>query len=100
MNGNSESFGELAELAGRLVWWKPPAEVLADPERFLAQVMVYGTAEDIVAARRHYPESAFGDVLANPPSGLFDPRSWAYWHAVLGLGLPEEIPGRNLDRAD
>ena len=100
MNGSSERPGELAEIADRLVWWKPPAEAMTDPRRLPAQVMVYGTAEDIVAARRHFPESAFRDVLADPPPGLFDPRSWAYWHAVLGLGLPGEIPGRNLDRAD
>ncbi len=90
---------ELERVARRLVWWKRPAEALADPHRLLAQVMVYGTVEDVIAARRHFPERAFREILANPPPGVFDPRSWAYWHVALGLEPPEEIPGRNLGPA-
>jgi hypothetical protein len=86
---------DLERVAERLFWWKSPAEALADEPRFLAQVMVYGTAEDLAAARRHFPESAFRAVLASPPSGLFDPRSWAYWHLVFGLE-PTEPPRRRL----
>ena len=88
---------ELERVARRLVWWKPPAEALADPHRLLAQVMVYGTIEDVVAARRHFHERAFRDVLSNPPSGVFDPRSWAYWHVVFGLEPPKKIRGRALE---
>jgi hypothetical protein len=58
--------------------------------------MVYGTLEDLATARRHFPESAFRAALADPPPGLFDPRSWAYWHAVLGLPQPTEPPRRHL----
>jgi len=36
-----------AALARRLIWWKPPAEALRQPERLLAQVMKLGTWEDI-----------------------------------------------------
>jgi hypothetical protein len=56
--------------------------------------MVYGTAEDLAVAKKHFPESAFREVLADPPPGLFDPRSWAYWHAVFGLAPPGPPPGR------
>jgi hypothetical protein len=87
---------ELEQVAARVFWWKSPAEALADPSRFLAQVMVYGTVEDLAAVRRHFPESAFREVLAAPPPGVFDPRSWAYWHVVLGLGPAPELPRRRL----
>lgn len=87
---------DLEQVAKRLFWWKSPAEALTDPHRFLAQVMVYGTPEDLAVARRHFPESAFRRVLAEPPSGLFDPRSWAYWHVVFGLEAPAEPPRRRL----
>ncbi len=87
---------DLEQVAKRLFWWKPPSEALADPHRFIAQVMVYGTPEDLSAARLHFPESAFRRVLADPPSGLFDPRSWAYWHLVFGLVAPPEPPRRRL----
>ncbi|HZF09801.1 MAG TPA: hypothetical protein VFE33_13505 [Thermoanaerobaculia bacterium] len=85
---------DLEQAARRLFWWKEPAAALADPTRFLAQVMVYGTPEDLAVAQQHFPESAFRQVLADPPPGLFDPRSWAYWHAVFGLATPGPPPGR------
>lgn len=87
---------DLEQVAKRLFWWKPPSEALADPHRFVAQVMVYGTPEDLAVARLHFPEDAFRQVLAEPPSGLFDPRSWAYWHLVFGLEAPVEPPRRRL----
>ncbi|HKH45625.1 MAG TPA: hypothetical protein VKM72_13270 [Thermoanaerobaculia bacterium] len=87
---------DLEQVARRLFWWKSPAEALADPHRFVAQVMVYGTVEDLAVARHHFSESAFREVLAEPPAGLFDPRSWAYWHVVFGLEAPPEPPRRRL----
>jgi hypothetical protein len=87
---------DLEQVARRLFWWKSPSEALADQHRFVAQVMVYGTPEDLAVARRHFPESFFRQVLAEPPAGLFDPRSWAYWHVVFGLEAPPEPPRRRL----
>jgi hypothetical protein len=87
---------DLEGLAARLVWWQAPAESLRDERRLLAQVMVYGTPDDLAVARRHFPESAFRAVLAQPPPGAFDARSWAYWHVVFGLEPPPEPPGRQL----
>lgn len=37
---------QLLAVAERVVWFKPPAEALADPVHFLAHVMTYGTVED------------------------------------------------------
>jgi hypothetical protein len=87
---------DLETVASRLFWWKPPEEALADQNRFLAQVMTYGTIEDLAVARRHFPESAFRGVLANPPAGVFDPRSWSYWHVRFGIEPPPELPTRHL----
>ena len=87
---------DLERVAKRLFWWKTPEEALSDPRRFVAQVMVYGTVEDLTVARRHFPESVFREVLSEPPPGLFDPRSWAYWHVVFGLEAPPELPRRRL----
>jgi hypothetical protein len=58
---------------------------------FLAQVMTYGTWSDIVEARAHFSEDAFRDALRHAPPGIFDERSWHYWHYALNL-LP--IPPR------
>lgn len=87
---------DLERVAKRLFWWKTPAEALEDPIRFLAQVITYGTIEDIAVVRQHFPESAFRDVLAHPPAGVFDPRSWSYWHVRFGLEVPSALPERQL----
>ena len=87
---------DLEQVAKRLFWWKEPAEALADPNRFLAQVMTYGTVEDLIVVERYFPDSALRDVLADPPPGVFDPRSWSYWHVRFGLKPPPELPKRRL----
>jgi hypothetical protein len=87
---------DLERVASRLFWWKTPAEALADPSRFLAQVMTYGTIEDLSTVRRYFTESAFREILANPPAGVFDPRSWSYWHIYFDLKPPLELPKRRL----
>lgn len=87
-------MSELESLADRLVWWEDARAALRDPRRLLAQVMVYGTPEDLAIARRHFPASAFRQILANPPAGVFDHRSWAYWHVVFGLDPSPELPRR------
>jgi hypothetical protein len=87
---------DLERVARRLFWWKPPEDSLRDANRFLAQVMTLGTVEDVVVARRTFPEAAFREVLAAPPPGVFDPRSWSYWHLVFGIAPVPELPRRCL----
>lgn len=86
--------GELLRLAGRLIWWKPPAEAARDIPRLTAQVMTLGTWEDLRAARALLGEDAFRRVLDNPPPGVFDARSWAYWHAVFERDPVPPLPKR------
>ncbi|MEA2559148.1 MAG: hypothetical protein QOH06_652 [Acidobacteriota bacterium] len=86
---------DLERVAKRLFWWKTPAEALADRKRFLAQVMTYGNVEDLAATLRHFPRSALREVLNDAPPGVFDPRSWNYWHVVFGIPTPE-LPKRRL----
>jgi len=90
---------DLERVASRLFWWQSPAEALVDPLRFLAQVMTYGTVEDLTVVQNHFPEEAFRGVLANPPAGVFDPRSWNYWHVRFGIPTPE-LPKREFETDD
>ena len=71
---------ELRRVAKRVVWFKAPDESLNDPKLFLAHVMTYGTLEDIVTAMKYYSDADFDLVLADPPAGIFDRRSWNYWN--------------------
>lgn len=85
---------ELLRLAGRLIWWKPPAEAARDIPRLAAQVMALGTWDDVQTARALLGPDAFRRVLDNPPPGVFDVRSWAYWHAVFEREPVPPLPKR------
>ncbi len=75
----------LLEVARRVVWFQPPHETLRDEVQFLNHVMIYGSSEDTATVRRAYGDEALRDALRNAWPGIFDPRSWSYWHTVLGM---------------
>jgi len=85
---------ELLAVAERVVWFKPPAEALADPAHFLAHVMTYGTAEDLRALKGVVGLNEFGEALDHAPPGVFDPRSWAYWNLKCGRTPAPPLPVR------
>lgn len=86
----------LLDLATRLIWWKGPDEALADERRFLAQAMTFGTWDDMQLVRSVYGVDALRAVLGDAPPGVFDRRSWAYWHAVFGIAPAPALPRRRL----
>lgn len=86
----------LMDVAARLFWWKAPEEALADERRFLAQAMTDGSWDDMAVVRAAFPETALRDVLADAPPGVFDQRSWAYWHLRFGLLPVPPLPRRRL----
>jgi hypothetical protein len=78
----------LLDVAARVVWFKEPSAALADTAHFLAHVMTFGTVEDLAVLQAAVPRSALRDVLADPPAGVFDERSWADWNLVLERRSP------------
>jgi Nucleotidyl transferase AbiEii toxin, Type IV TA system len=85
---------ELLRVAGRVVWFEEPARALADPVQFLAHAMVYGTIEDLAALRGIAGLDDYLEVLERAPPGIFDARSWAYWHLVCGRHPAPPLPVR------
>ena len=90
--------GRAWELARKYVWWQPPAETLVDRRLLLAQIMTLGTVDDV----RWLLSVAAGDdlraVLRDPPVGIFNARSWSFWHLRLGFDAAPELPGRRPPR--
>lgn len=86
---------KLTDIAKELFWWQAPEVSLANPRRFLAQVMTLGTWEEVQVVKEAFGWEAFRDALLNAPAGVLDGRSWVYWRSVFGL--PEaELPRRSL----
>ena len=87
---------ELLSLAQRLCWWKDPVDALRDSRRFLCQLMALGTWEDVQTALRHWTVADFVDALQHASPGVFDPRSWHYWHQRLCGQAAPPLPVRQL----
>ena len=85
---------ELERIARRVCWWEPAETTLAGTELFLCRVMVFGTWDDVCLALEAYGEENFSAALRSAPPGLFDPRSWHYWHIRFGLLPVPPLPRR------
>jgi len=85
---------DLLAVAPRVMWFEPPERALADPVRFLAYLMTYGTVEEIDVVRRYLDMDDFREALDRAPPGIIDPRSWAYWNVMVGRYPPPPMPRR------
>ena len=91
---NADKPAELLGVARRMVWYKSPEEALADPALFLSYAMTYGTVDDLRVVRAHYTDAQLRQALRSGLPGIFDARSWAYWHAVLDIEPVPDLPVR------
>ena len=82
-------------VAQRVFWWGKPEEWLEDTPRFVAQVMAFGDWEDVRTTYNLLGKGAFVDVLKNPPAGVFDQKSWTFWHLYFHQPVPP-MPTRKL----
>ena len=65
----------LHAVARRVNWYTDPAQLLADADLFLAQVMARGSTEDVVEVLRHYPVEALREAYRHAPPDLFTRRA-------------------------
>ena len=86
---------QLAPVARRVFWWGNPEDWLKDAIRFAAQVMTYGDWTDTCATLKLLGDPVFRQVLENAPPGVFDLKSWTYWHQYYQLGVPA-LPTRRI----
>ena len=84
------------DVATRVIWFEPPEQSLRDSVRFIAYAMAYATFEDMQQIREHVGDDDLRAVLLEAPAGIIDPRSWAYWHAILGQYPAPPMPVRKL----
>jgi hypothetical protein len=85
---------ELKALARRMIWFEKPEQALADWIRLTAYTLTFGTLTDIRALRAHLSDDDLRKALDCAPPGVFDPRSWAYWHIKLNGKPAPALPVR------
>lgn len=82
----------LAPLARKYIWWRPPDDALQDRHRLIAQVMDIGTHADVQTLRASLGDEELTRALREARAGEFSERSWHYWHLVLGISERHAIP--------
>ena len=85
-------------MASKYVWWQSPEDTLADRKLLLAQIMTLGTAEDVRWLLSVVSSDDLRAVLRDPPVGIFNARSWSFWHLRLGFDAVPDLPVRRLPR--
>jgi hypothetical protein len=85
---------DLLRIAPRVIWFEPAEQALANPVRFIAYLMTYGTLEDIQVVMRYVDLDDFRETLDHAAPGVIDERSWAYWNTVLGRYPAPPMPRR------
>ena len=85
---------DLLNVARNVIWFEPPERALADPILFLAHLMTYGTADEVAIVMRYVSLDDFREALEQAPPGIFDERSWNYWHLMTGKHPPPPMPKR------
>ena len=85
---------EFEMVARRVIWFEEPKQALADPVRFIAYAMTYGTHEDMKVVRSQFSDKDLIEALNHAPPGIFDGRSWAYWNLKLGRYPAPPMPQR------
>ncbi len=85
---------ELLKLAPYIIWFEPAEQALANPIRFMAYLMTYGTIEEINIIKKYVNDDNFKEALTNSPAGIFDKRSWAYWNLMFGFEPALKMPRR------
>jgi hypothetical protein len=86
---------QLIPVAKRVFWWGQPEEWLDDAVRFVAQVMTYGDWNDVGITHRLLGDEAFCEALTHAPPGVFDIKSWTFWHLRYHRHVPP-LPQRRL----
>ena len=85
-------------MARKYVWWQPPEVTLKDRRLLLAQMMNLGTVADLRWLLSRVPTSELRGVLRDPPTGIFNGRSWNFWHLRFGSMPAPKLPARRLPR--
>ena len=81
-------------MARKYVWWQSPERTLADRRLLLAQMMTLGTVDDVRWLVGRVSEDGLRAVLRDPPVGVFNGRSWRFWHLRLGRHPVPALPAR------
>ena len=88
---------EMRKAVQHCIWFEPPEESIKNTPRLAAYILTHGMPEDTQALRKQLSDEDLKQVLDEAPSGIYDPRSWAYWNLVIGRYDTPPLPTRSFE---
>ncbi len=85
---------ELLELARDCVWFQPPEKTLRNPVHFLAYAMTYSQSHTVRVLCQYLSQYELRYALDHAPAGVFDRKSWVFWHTLLRYATIPPLPSR------
>ncbi|MDR0484278.1 MAG: hypothetical protein LBH40_03280 [Alphaproteobacteria bacterium] len=92
---NNQYPKDLLTVASKVIWFQKSQEALEDKTHFLNYLMTYGSEEDIKIAYKYYSKKDFKEALQKAIPGIFDEKSWNYWHIILDITPTPPLPRRD-----
>jgi hypothetical protein len=83
---------QISDLAAKYLWWDPIGDRQHSIERSVAQVMNFGTYDDILRLEQLVSASDLTNIMVKSQPGWFDDRSWDFWRGRLSVDTTAEIP--------
>ena len=84
----------IEDMARRYLWWESIAADGHSSDRMLAQIMRFGTYDDIRKMESIVRPDVLGRVMRTSAPGWFDDRSWSFWRGRLHVSGEADIPER------
>jgi hypothetical protein len=89
----------LKDLERKYLWWGPVGGEPRSELRIVAQIMNFGTYDDIRRVEMVLGPHCLSNVMRRAEPGWFSDRSWEFWRGRLSRALeqamPEEAPRRS-----
>jgi hypothetical protein len=87
-----KALREIERLAAKCIWWKPVSESVKIPERGRCPSHESWGLRRYLQLSKIVGEDFLRHVIKHAEIGMFDARSWHFWHYRLGLAELNKVP--------
>lgn len=90
-NACASTTAAIERMAQRYLWWKAVAAEGHSTDRMVAQIMRFGSYDDIRRLEALLEPEDLAAVMMGSAPGWFDDRSWDFWRGRLSLSGISDI---------
>ena len=88
----------IARFGAKYMWWRPVGDAPHSEDRIIAQIMNFGTYDDILLLEDAVGRARLVEVMQRVQPGWLSDRSWEFWRGRLsyatGAAIADHPPRR------